>query len=86
MGQQAIFHAPRGCADFLGWRRRGDAVEVVYDDGAARHMIWRVEGEEDFVEERLSDALQVAVEQPRILNALYVELKKRAIAVEMIRG
>ncbi|WP_157970879.1 hypothetical protein [Pseudogemmobacter bohemicus] len=85
MGQQAIFHAPRGCSDFLGWRRRGDAVEVVYDNGNARHMIWRVEAEEGF-EEQLSDALQAAVVQPRILPALYVELKKRAIAVEMIRG
>ncbi|MBJ2151876.1 hypothetical protein [Paracoccus sp. IB05] len=85
MGQQAIFHAPRGCSDFLGWRRRGDAVEVVYDDGAARHMIWRVEAGEGF-EEQLSDALQVAVEQPRIVLALYAELNKRAIAVEMIRG
>ncbi|NPD13695.1 hypothetical protein HOY34_00580 [Xinfangfangia sp. D13-10-4-6] len=86
MGQNTFFHAPDGGADFLGWRRRGDALEVVYDDGAARHMIWRVEEEDGFEEGHLSDALEVAVGQPKVVSALYVELHKRAIAVEMIRG
>ncbi|VDC33396.1 hypothetical protein [Pseudogemmobacter humi] len=85
MGQQTSFHAPHGGADFLGWRRRGDAVEVIYDDGVARHMVWRVEGRDAF-EHRLSDALKVAVGQRRILPALYDELKKRAIVFEMVRG
>ncbi len=83
MGQQTSFHAPHGGADFLGWRRRGDAVEVIYDDGVARHMVWRVDAPD---ERRLSDALKIAVGQRRILPALYDELKKRAIAFEMVRS
>ena len=39
----AARNAPHGGADFLGWRKtRQGATEIVYDDGVARRMIWRV--------------------------------------------
>ncbi len=85
MGQQATFHAPHGGADFLGWRKRRGATEIVYDDGVARRMIWRVEGEAPN-EARIEDALRVAVGALRIVPTLYDELKKRAIAIEKIAG
>lgn len=85
MGQQSSFHAPHGGADFLGWRKRRGETEIVYDDGVARRMVWRVAGE-DASEARISEALRVAVGSTRILPALYVELKKRAIAIEKIAG
>jgi hypothetical protein len=86
MGHQTSFHAPHGGADFLGWRKtRAGATEIVYDDGVARRMVWRVAGP-DGVEARISDALQVAVGSLRILPTLYDELKKRAIAIEKIAG
>ncbi len=85
MGQQATFHAPHGGADFLGWRKRRGATEIVYDDGVARRMIWRVEGEAPN-EARIEDALRVAVSALRIVPTLYDELKKRAIAIEKILG
>lgn len=83
MGQQACFHAPHGGADFLGWRKRGSATEIVYDDGVTRRMIWRVANEFGG-EERLSDALRTAVGNVRVVATLYDELKKRAIAIERI--
>lgn len=84
MGQQASFHAPHGGADFLGWRRtRAGGTEIVYDDGVARRLVWRADvrpGHED----RLSDALQVAVGALRVLPTLYDELRKRSIAIEAL--
>ncbi|MEZ5797236.1 MAG: hypothetical protein R3D63_07035 [Paracoccaceae bacterium] len=85
MGHQSTFHAPHGGADFLGWRKRAGMTEIVYDDGVARRMIWRVAGVEAS-EARISDALRVAVGAHRILPTLYDELKKRAIAIERIAG
>ncbi len=85
MGHQSSFHAPHGGADFLGWRKRRGETEIVYDDGVARRMVWRVAGE-DASEARISDALRVAVGSPRIVPTLYDELKKRAIAIEKIAG
>jgi hypothetical protein len=85
MGHQTSFHAPFGGADFLGLRKRAGATEIVYDDGVARRMIWRVAAS-GTSEARLSDALRVAVGSPRILPALYDELKKRAIAIERVAG
>ena len=86
MGHQSSFHAPHGGADFLGWRKtRAGVTEIVYDDGVARRMVWRVAGPETS-EGRISEALQVAVGSRRILPALYDELKKRAIAIEKIAG
>jgi hypothetical protein len=83
MGQQAFFHAPGG-ADFLGIRtdRRG-ATEIVYDDGVKRRMVWRVAGH-PASEESLADALRTAVGSLRVLPTLYDELKKRAIAIEVV--
>lgn len=85
MGHQTSFHAPHGGADFLGWRKRRGETEIVYDDGVARRMVWRVAGAVAN-DARISDALRVAVGSTRILPALYDELKKRAIAIEKIAG
>jgi hypothetical protein len=86
MGLQTTFHAPHGGADFLGWRKtRKGATEIVYDDGVARRMVWRV-ATSDPSEARISDALRVAVGSIRVVPTLYDELKKRAIAIERIPG
>jgi hypothetical protein len=86
MGLQTTFHAPHGGADFLGWRKtRMGTTEIVYDDGVARRMVWRVAGD-DLSEARISDALRVAVGSIRVLPTLYDELKKRAIAIERVAG
>lgn len=85
MGQQAFFHAPHGGADFLGIRTgRGGATEIIYDDGVARRIVWRVDGAAS--EDRLSEALRAAVLAVRVVPTLHDELKKRAIAVERIAG
>ena len=84
MAHSASFHAPHGGADFLGWRTRAGATEIVYDDGVPRRMVWRVSGVGD--EARLSDALRVAVGALRVVPSLYDELKKRAIAIERVAG
>ncbi|WP_103256356.1 hypothetical protein [Tabrizicola aquatica] len=85
MGLQS-FHAPHGGADFLGWRKnRQGATEIVYDDGVARRMVWRV-ASTDPSEDRISDALRVAVGSLRVVPTLYDELKKRAIAIERVAG
>ena len=86
MGQQQVFHAPHGGADFLGFRKaRNGAMEIVYDDGVTRRMVWRV-ASRDPSEARLSEALRVAVGSLRVVPTLYDELKKRAIAIERIAG
>lgn len=83
MGLQTTFHAPNGGADFLGWRKSRDgATEIVYDDGVARRMVWRVA--EATNEARIVDALRVSVSSLRVLPTLYDELKKRAIAIEQV--
>jgi hypothetical protein len=85
MGLQAFFHAPHGGADFLGMRpSRSGGIEIVYDDGVARRMVWRVEGRGD--DQRISDALQVAVRSLRVVPTLYDEMKKRAISIERVAG
>jgi hypothetical protein len=85
MGQQAFFHAPHGGADFLGIRTsRNGGTEIVYDDGVARRMVWRVEGQA--ADGKLTDALRVAVGSLRVIPTLYDELKKRAIQIERIPG
>lgn len=89
MGFQATFHARHGGADFLGWRKtRTGTTEIIYDDGVARRMVWRVAGAQtgDVAEARLSDALRVAVEALKVIPTLHDELKKRAIAVERVAG
>jgi hypothetical protein len=86
MGHQAAFHAPHGGADFLAMRKgRSGATEIVYDDGVARRIVWRVE-EPEASEARISDALRVAVSALRVVPTLYSELKKRAISIERVAG
>lgn len=86
MGLQNSFHAPHGGADFLGWRKtRTGGTEIIYDDGVARRTVWRV-SDSAASEERISDALRQAVGSLRIVQSLYDELKKRAIAIERIIG
>jgi hypothetical protein len=85
MGQSA-FHAPFGGSVFLGYRTtRSGGTEIIYDDGVARRMVWRVT--QALADEgRLSEALSRAVSQTRVIPALYSELKKRSIAVEAVIG
>ncbi len=84
MGLQSTFHAPNGGADFLGWRKtRAGATEIVYDDGVTRRMVWRVASAQG-TDERVADALRVAVSALRVVPTLYDELKKRAIAIERV--
>ena len=84
MGQQAFFHAPHGGADFLGLRTdRKGGTEIVYDDGVARRMVWRVAGR-IVSETHLADALLAAVGALRVVPTLYDELKKRSIAIEAV--
>ena len=46
-----------GGFDFLGLRKGAAGnVEIVYDDGVARRMVWRVEGRGD--DPRISDAFR----------------------------
>jgi hypothetical protein len=86
MTYQASFHAPHGGADFLGWRKtRAGTTEIIYDDGVARRMVWRVQAN-DPGDARLSDALRVAVGALKVVPTLYDELKKRAIAIERVAG
>ena len=86
MGLQHAFHAPHGGANFLGWRKtRQGSTEIVYDDGVARRMVWRVASAQPS-EDRISDALRVAVGALRVVPTLHEELKKRAISIERIAG
>ncbi len=84
MGRQTTFHAPGNGTDFLGMRiNRAGSTEIVYEDGAAHRMIWRVcSNAED--EGALSEAMQLAVRANRVVPTLMDELKKRAIGVERL--
>ena len=84
MGQQNSFHASHGGADFLGWRKtRAGGTEIIYDDGVARRMTWRVAGA-NATEARIADALRRSVDSVRVVQTLYDEMKKRAIAIERV--
>lgn len=86
MGLQATFHPPHGGADWLGWRKTANgATEIIYDDGVARRLTWRVAGA-DPSEARLAEALRAASRSLRVVPSLQAELKKRAIAVERVAG
>lgn len=86
MGHQASFHAPHGGADFLGLRtNRLGVTEIVYDDGVARRMVWRISSGE-IKDGKITDALRVAVGSLRVVPTLYDELKKRAIGIERVPG
>lgn len=58
-------------------------MEIVYDDGGARRMVWRVKSPEPS-EARIGEALRAAVDEARVLPALFSELKKRSIAIEAV--
>ena len=84
MGTQTTFHAPGRGSDFLGWRiSRAGNTEIVYEDGAAHRMIWRV-ASTDPDASSMAEAMQIAVLADRVVPTLIDELKKRAIAVERI--
>lgn len=85
MPNPSSFHSSCGGFDYLGYRTgRNGAVEIVYDDGVRRRMVWRVRSSPG--ETVLSDALRYAVDQTRVLPALYSELKRRSIAIEAVAG
>ena len=79
---QSGYHGPEGGFDFVGMRHRSGAVEIVYDDGVARRMVWRVQGA--VKESQLSDALARAARQVKVLPALYAELRKRSIVIDAV--
>ncbi len=80
MGLQCTFHAPQG-AEFLGWRvSRAGRTEIVYEDGAAHRQVLRLTVAAP--DERLVEAMQLAVLSGHVMPRLLDELKKRAIAVE----
>ena len=84
MGLQASFHAPHGGANFLGMRQgRSGGTEIVYDDGGAKRVVWRVTAAKPDVE-HISEAMRLAVESRRVIPTLYDELTKRAIAIEPV--
>lgn len=77
------FHGVNGSSEFLGLRRnRQGEVEIVYDDGHGRRMVWRVLG--GVAEEPLREVLQTAAIEARVLPALFAELNRRAIVVEVV--
>ena len=79
------FHSACG-TDFLGLRRgrRGES-EIVYDNGQAQRLVWRVIDElSDDLPVR--EALQRAVEEVRVLPALFTELRNRAISIEAVHA
>ncbi|NBZ87450.1 hypothetical protein [Stagnihabitans tardus] len=79
MGLQATFHAPQGAA-FLGWRLdRTGHTEIVFENASQRRVMRLTEAHPD---ERLVEAMQLAVGARHVLPRLMDELKKRAIAVE----
>ncbi|MCB2111083.1 MAG: hypothetical protein H6895_08770 [Defluviimonas sp.] len=79
------YHSSLGGFDVLGLRSNpGGAVEIVYDDGVRRRLVWRVRSQAK--ESVIRDALRHAVNQTRVLPALYAELKRRSIAIEAIAG
>jgi hypothetical protein len=45
-------------------------------------MVWRVQSDSSVG--RVGDALRSAVDKPRVLQALYSELKKRSIAIDVV--
>ena len=81
----ASFHAT--CSrNFLGLRHNPHGViEIVYDDGVSRRMVWRAAGP-GAAEPRICEALRLAVEEQRVVPALYAELTKRAISIEAAPG
>ena len=85
MPMQKTYHSSSGGFDFLGLRTSpAGRVEIVYDDGVKRRIVWRVQSETNLG--RIGDALRSAVDKPRVLQALYAELKKRSISIDVVSG
>ena len=83
MASVSTYHSALGGADFLGLRTTAKGgMEIVYDDGVARRMVWRVASESS--QDKIGAALQVAVGQSRVVSAMHAELKKRSIAIEAV--
>jgi hypothetical protein len=83
MTSLAAHHSPHGAGDFLGLRTtRSGGLEIVYDDGVARRMVWRVAGRADA--RVTSEALKAALDANRVVPALNAELKKRGVAIEAV--
>ncbi|SPH18369.1 hypothetical protein DEA8626_01907 [Defluviimonas aquaemixtae] len=77
------YHSSPGGFDMLGLRQNATGgVEIIYDDGVKRRLKWRVCSPAS--EGAIGEALRHAVNQTRVLPALYSELKRRSIAVESI--
>ncbi|MEZ5684842.1 MAG: hypothetical protein R3D78_02660 [Paracoccaceae bacterium] len=80
---QSTFHAASGGLDFVGLRRgRRGEMEIIYDDGVRRRLVWRVLGGAS--EGQIGEALQRAARATRVLPAIYSELRKRAISIEAV--
>lgn len=78
------FHSSVGTQNFLGLRSRPTGeMEIVFDDGTAQRRIWRVTAPARS-EARIVEALRLAVDQARVLPALYSELRKRSIRIEAV--
>ena len=82
MASISTYHSALGGADFLGLRTTPRGMEIVYDDGVRRRMVWRVASPS--AEALIGEALRMAVDQVRVLPALYTELKKRSISVDAV--
>ena len=82
MSHIEAFYSSRGAGHFLGLRKaRTGGIEIVYDDGVARRMVWRVKTPGASLA-RIGDAMRVAVDHLRVVPALQDELRKRSIAIE----
>jgi len=84
MAMSRSFHGAAGRPDFLGLRQgpRGQ-TEIVYDGGQHQRTVLRLTGESPD-EAALAAALTHAIGQPRVYPALLIELRARAIAVEVM--
>ena len=77
------YHSSRGGFDILGLRKAATgSIEIVYDDGVSRRLVWRVRT--PAADHTIGEVLRYAVDQTRSLPALYSELKRRAIAIEAV--
>ena len=77
------YHSSHGGFDYLGLRKGAAGhLEIIYDDGVSRRMTWRVRT--PGADRTLREVLRYAVDQTKVLPALYSELKRRAIAIEAV--
>jgi hypothetical protein len=84
MAHIEAFHSSRGGYHFLGLRHgRSGAVEIVFDDGVTRRIVWRVKTPGASLA-RIGEAMRVAVDHLRVVPTLQDELRKRSIAIESV--